>query len=125
MLKAIGMNYKDNDEKEILRLMKELCPDFAPYNYLKNGWGVTTLEDIPLVEKSFTDVTSAEGNGRTPRAFMNVQLVRAGLTPLYIKVEEKDLYLKALEKADTDIIYDPLYEGIFKVLIRSHVELSM
>ena len=29
---------------------------------------------------------------------MNVQLVRAGLTPLYIKVEEKKNYIAALRK---------------------------
>ena len=34
-----------------------------------------------------------EGNGRTTRAFMNVQLVRAELTPVYIKVEEKTNYI--------------------------------
>lgn len=66
-----------------------------------------------------------EGNGRTMRAFMNVQLIRAGLTPIYIKVEEKKDYIAALEKADTEKNYDDLYECIFKVMIRSHVELSM
>lgn len=66
-----------------------------------------------------------EGNGRTARAFMNVQLVRAGLTPLYIKVEEKKNYIASLEKADTENNYDDLYECIFKVMLRSHVELSM
>ena len=67
----------------------------------------------------------SEGNGRTTRAFMNVQLVRAGLTPLYIKVEEKKNYIAALEKADTENNYDDLYECIFRVMIRSHVELCM
>ena len=66
-----------------------------------------------------------EGNGRTTRAFMNVQLVRAELTPVYIKVEEKKNYIAALEKADTEKSYDDLYEVIFKVMIRSHVELCM
>lgn len=66
-----------------------------------------------------------EGNGRTARAFMNVQLVCAGLTPIYIKVEEKKNYIVALEKADTEKNYDDLYECIFKVMLRSHVELSM
>ena len=66
-----------------------------------------------------------EGNGRTTRAFMNVQLIRAGLTPIYIKVEEKKEYILALEKADTTGCYDDLYEIIFKVLIRAHVELSI
>jgi len=65
-----------------------------------------------------------EGNGRTTRAFMNVQLIRAGLSPIYIKVEEKENYIKALERADTTGNYDDLYEVIFKVLLRSHVELS-
>ena len=66
-----------------------------------------------------------EGNGRTTRAFMNVQLIRAGLTPIYIKVEEKTNYIKALEKADTTGSYDDLYEAIFKVMLRSHVELNL
>ena len=66
-----------------------------------------------------------EGNGRTTRAFMNVQLVRAGLTPVYIKVEEKKNYIAALEKADIEKNYDDLYECIFKIMIRSHVELNM
>lgn len=66
-----------------------------------------------------------EGNGRTTRAFMNVQLVCAGLTPIYIKVEEKKNYIKALEKADTENNYDDLYECIFKAMLRSHIELSM
>ena len=70
------------------------------------------------------NVVSPEGNGRTARAFMNVQLVRAGLTPFYIKVEEKKGYIAALEKADTEKNYADLYECIFKVIIRSHVELS-
>lgn len=66
-----------------------------------------------------------EGNGRTTRAFLNVQLVRAGLTPIYIKVEEKKNYIAALEKVDIEKNYDDLYELIFRVMLRSHVELSM
>lgn len=66
-----------------------------------------------------------EGNGRTSRAFMNVQLVRAGLTPIYIKVEEKKNYIAALEKADVEKNYADLYECIFRVMLRSHVELSI
>ena len=70
------------------------------------------------------NVVLHEGNGRTARAFMNVQLVRAGLTPIYIKVEEKQRYVEALEKADIEKNYDDLYECIFRVMLRSHVELS-
>lgn len=64
-----------------------------------------------------------EGNGRTSRAFMNVQFVRAGITPIYIKVEDKKDYIAALSRADQCGDYDELYEIIFKLIIRSSVEL--
>ena len=64
-----------------------------------------------------------EGNGRTTRAFMNVQLVRAGLPPVYIKVEDKGKYIKALEYADKTGDYNELYEILFKTILKCHVEL--
>ncbi|MBO4305616.1 MAG: Fic family protein, partial [Clostridia bacterium] len=66
-----------------------------------------------------------EGNGRTTRAFMNVQLVRAGIIPVYIKVEDKKAYTDALSRADTLQDYDELYEIIFKLIFRSFVELNL
>jgi Zn-dependent peptidase ImmA (M78 family)/fido (protein-threonine AMPylation protein) len=65
-----------------------------------------------------------EGNGRTSRAYMNVQLVRAGLPPIYIKVEDKPAYIDALSLADKTSIYDELYEIIFRMIIKSHVALN-
>jgi Zn-dependent peptidase ImmA (M78 family)/fido (protein-threonine AMPylation protein) len=65
-----------------------------------------------------------EGNGRTSRAFMNVQLVRAGMLPIYIKVEEKKDYINALARADETGKYDDLYEIAFKLILRSYVELN-
>jgi Fic family protein len=65
-----------------------------------------------------------EGNGRTSRAFMNVQFVRAGLPPIYIKVEDKHAYIDALSLIDKESIYDELYEIIFKMIIKSHVALN-
>ena len=64
-----------------------------------------------------------EGNGRTSRAFMNVQFVRAGITPIYIKVEDKKDYVAALSRADQCGDYDELYEIVFKLIIKSSVEL--
>ena len=55
---------------------------------------------------------------------MNVQFVRAGLPPVYILVEDKKDYVKALARADKEGVYDDLYEIIFRILIRSHVALS-
>lgn len=66
-----------------------------------------------------------EGNGRTSRAFMNVQLVRAGITPVYIKVEDKKAYVDALARADALQDYDELYEIIFRLIFRSYVDLNL
>lgn len=66
----------------------------------------------------------SDGNGRTSRAFMNIQLVRGGLPPIYIKVEDKTIYIKALEEADKGNNYDELYELTFRLLLRSHIALS-
>ena len=55
---------------------------------------------------------------------MNVQLVRKGLSPLYIKVKEKKEYLDALEIADTKNNYDSLYEVIIKIMLRCNSEIS-
>lgn len=73
--------------------------------------------------KSEFNNTNQRQSERTSRAFMNVQLVRAGLPPLYIKVEEKTDYIKALERADKTGDYDELYEVIFKTLLKCHVDL--
>ena len=64
-----------------------------------------------------------EGNGRTSRVFMNVQFVRAGITPIYIRTSEKKDYVAALSRADQYGDYDELYEIIFKLIIQSSVEL--
>ena len=66
-----------------------------------------------------------EGNGRTSRAFMNVQFVRAEMLPIYIKVEDKKEYLNALARADKFEDYEELYEIAFKLIIRSYVDLRL
>ena len=96
--------------------------------YFENRNNISVSEYIKHVVRTHHQITVIhpfpEGNGRSSRAFMNVQLIRAGLTPIYIKVEEKQAYIKALEKADTTQNYDDLFVIIFRVLLRSHVELN-
>ena len=65
-----------------------------------------------------------EGNGRTSRAYMNVQFVRAGITPIYIKVEDKKDYVRALSRADQFSDYSELNEMVFKLIIRSFIDLN-
>lgn len=55
---------------------------------------------------------------------MNVQLVRAGLLPVYIKAKDKDEYVKALARADKCQDYEELYEIVFRLILRSYVDLN-
>lgn len=103
----------DNDIKSFFEAKDKIKVSEYIKHVIRTHHRITVIHPFP------------EGNGRTARAFMNVQLVRAGLTPLYIKVEEKKNYIAALEKADIEKNYDDLYECIFRVMIRSHVELCM
>ena len=52
-----------------------------------------------------------------------MMLVRARITPLYIKVEEKSEYLDALEHADLTGDYTKLYIFLFQILLRRNAEL--
>jgi len=83
------------------------------------------VEHVVRVHHRLTQIHPfPEGNGRTTRAFMNVQFVRAGMVPVYIKVEDKSEYVDALSRADKYDDYDALYEIIFKLILRSHVDLN-
>ena len=54
---------------------------------------------------------------------MKVQLVRSGITPIYIKTEDKKEYVAALSRADQTGDYDELYEIVFRLILRSYVDL--
>jgi len=58
------------------------------------------------------------------RAFFNVTMVRNKLTPVYIKVEDKDEYVSALAAADRSADYAPLFEFFFRAILRTNVELT-
>jgi len=66
-----------------------------------------------------------DGNGRTLRAFMNLQLVASHISPLYVKAENKYKYINALSKVDTENDFTDLYEFLFKSLLECSVELSL
>lgn len=122
-----GAKFEAVDYRDILNELAKVDADIK--SFFDNKDSMKASEYIKHVVRTHHRITVIhpfpEGNGRTTRAFMNVQLVRVGLTPIYIKVEEKMNYIAALEKADTEKNYDDLYECIFKVMLRSHVELCM
>ncbi len=120
-----GAKFEAVDYHDIFSELGKVDVDIKSFFNAKNSMKASEyIKHVVRIHHRITVIHPfPEGNGRTARAFMNVQLVRAGLTPIYIKVEEKKNYIAALEKADTEKNYDDLYECIFKVMLRSHVEL--
>ena len=60
-----------------------------------------------------------DGNGRTSRLLMNLELIKHGYPPAIIKVEDKLQYYKALDTAHTTQNYEPFFELISKVVQES------
>ncbi len=51
-----------------------------------------------------------DGNGRTSRLLLNLDLMKAGFPPIIIKAENRVAYYEALDKAHTTGIYDDFIE---------------
>lgn len=123
---VLGAKFETVDYHDIFPELAKIDADIRQYYADRNEMSIS--EYIKRVVKTHHRITVVhpfpEGNGRTSRAFMNVQLVRAQLPPVYVKVEDKKDYLAALSRADKYDDYDELYEIIFRVLLRSHAELT-
>ena len=65
-----------------------------------------------------------DGNGRTSRVFLNMLLLRKGISPTFLTMKEKDSYKNALASADSSGKIDELLEVYYKSIIRSNYELS-
>ena len=122
---VLGAKFETVDYHEIFNEIAKV--DGVVRDFFSRKSEISTSEYVEHVARTHHKITVIhpfpEGNGRTSRAFMNVQLVRAGITPIYIKVEDKKEYIAALSRADQSGDYDELYEIIFRIIIRSSVEL--
>jgi Fic family protein len=122
---VLGAKFETVDYHEIFNELAKVDKEVRDFFSKKNE--IPMSEYIKHVVRTHHRITVIhpfpEGNGRTSRAFMNVQFVRAGITPVYLKVEDKKDYIAALSKADQYGDYDEIYEIVFKLIIRSSVEL--
>lgn len=66
-----------------------------------------------------------DGNGRTVRGFMNKMLEAAGLPPVYIKVNERTEYHKAMNKANNEGDYTDIQNFYRYKVCDSIVELDI
>ncbi len=60
-----------------------------------------------------------DGNGRTSRLLMNLELMKAGFPPVVIPVELRLRYYQALDKAHVDGDYLPILELVVEVVEQS------
>lgn len=61
-----------------------------------------------------------DGNGRTSRLLLNLELMKSGYPPIIIRVENRLAYYNALDKAHTTREY-----GDFVELVANEVEASL
>ena len=124
---VMGAKFETVDYHDIYKKLVEL--DVEVRDYFAKRREIPMSEYVKHVVRTHHIITVihpfSDGNGRTSRAFMNMQLVRAGILPIYIRAEEKEAYFDALARADTLQNYDELYEIIFKLIFRSFVELNL
>lgn len=87
----------------------------------------TIFEYISIVARIHYELTVlhpfADGNGRTIRGLTNWLLRVKGLCPIYIDSDNRDEYIKALQKIDKDKDYDLLKIIFIKAMIKTMAEL--
>ncbi len=123
---VLGAKFETVDYKEIIqemmkidtkvKLLYENRSEHSISSYIKTA--VQLHHELTVIHPF------GDGNGRTLRAFFNVTMVRNKLTPVYIKVEDKDEYVSALAAADRSADYAPLFEFFFRAILRTNVELT-
>ncbi|NLB81131.1 MAG: ImmA/IrrE family metallo-endopeptidase [Clostridiaceae bacterium] len=123
---VLGAKFETVDYNDIFNELAKVDNDIKYFS--EKSSEMPTSEFVKHVARIHHRITVIhpfpEGNGRTSRAFMNVQFVRAGLPPIYIEVEDKPAYIDALSLVDKTNTYDELYEIIFRMIIKSHVALN-
>ena len=121
---VLGSKFETVDYHEIFNELAKVNNEVI--DFFSRKADITMSEYIEHVVRTHHHITVIhpfpEGNGRTSRAFMNMQFVRAGIMPIYIKVEDKKDYLEALSRADQCGDYNELYEIVFKLIIKSYVD---
>lgn len=82
-----------------------------------------TLHPIELAARVHIDFVGIhpfiDGNGRTSRLLMNMELMKGGFPPAIIKVEDRLAYYRALDLAHTKKEYNPFMELMEKIVAES------
>ncbi|MGF7186809.1 Fic family protein [Desulfitispora alkaliphila] len=88
--------------------------------YYEEGPKLHVMERSSLLHIEFVKIHPfVDGNGRTARLLLNLELMKNGYPPSIIKKEERIDYYNALDKAHTRNEFDDFFQLIAKSLNRS------
>ncbi|KLE09626.1 cell division protein Fic [Aliarcobacter butzleri L354] len=110
-----GAEHKPPQSYEIASLMEEFIQKYNEYKTVLHPIELASFVHIEFVKiHPFVD-----GNGRTSRLLMNLELIKAGFPPVVIELEDRLEYYKALDIAHTTKDYNPFLELMKKVVEKS------
>lgn len=124
---VLGAKFDTVDPTEIVPRLLEIDGTVKEFNKNKDSVSLSEyLRHVVSVHHALTVVHPfKDGNGRTTRAFLNMQLLSAGMIPIYIRLgEEKEEYVEALAIADQTGNMDALFVVIVKSMLRISVDLN-
>ena len=110
-----GAEHKPPQSFEVQSKMQEFIK-----NYNENITKLHPIELASFVHIEFVKIHPfIDGNGRTSRLLMNLELIKAGFPPVVIKLEDRLEYYKALDIANNENDYKPFLELMKKVVEKS------
>ena len=110
-----GAEHKPPQSFEVQSKMQEFIK-----KYNENITKLHSIELASFVHIEFVKIHPfIDGNGRTSRLLMNLELIKAGFPPVVIELEDRLEYYKALDIAHTENDYKPFLELMKKVVEKS------
>ena len=110
-----GAEHKPPQSFEVQSKMEEFIK-----NYHEKVTKLHPIELASFVHIEFVKIHPfIDGNGRTSRLLMNLELIKAGFPPVVIELEDRLEYYKALDIGHTENDYKPFLELMKKVVEKS------
>ena len=110
-----GAEHKPPQSFEVQSKMEEFIK-----NYNEKVTKLHPIELASFVHIEFVKIHPfLDGNGRTSRLLMNLELIKAGFPPVVIELEDRLEYYKTLDIAHTENDYKPFLELMKKVVEKS------
>ncbi|MFW2351888.1 Fic family protein [Aliarcobacter butzleri] len=110
-----GAEHKPPQSFEVQSKMQEFIK-----KYNENKTKLHSIELASFVHIEFVKIHPfIDGNGRTSRLLMNLELIKAGFPPVVIELEDRLEYYKALDTAHTKNDYEPFFKLMQKVVEKS------